>query len=157
MGETDTSAGPAVQPLKMAYDQLTGVPSEYNELLPKDSDEYKRWKAAGSGEAAVAGEMAGLAVGDDGGAAPPAAEPAATEKSSKSSSKKKKDGPMVVLEKNTRNKKKSITVIAGLDLFGVKLGEASKIFGKKFASGCAVVKTAEGKEQIECQVRRIKV
>lgn len=60
----------------------------------------------------------------------------------------------VVLERNTRNKKKCITTIAGLDAFGVKLAEASKLFGKKFASGASVVKNAEGKEHIDVQVRR---
>lgn len=59
----------------------------------------------------------------------------------------------VVLERNTRNKKKCITTISGLDMFGVKLGEASKLFGKKFASGASITKNAEGKEQIDCQVR----
>ncbi len=59
----------------------------------------------------------------------------------------------VVLERNTRNKKKCITTISGLDAFGVKLGEASKLFGKKFASGASVVKNAEGKEHIDVQVR----
>lgn len=58
----------------------------------------------------------------------------------------------VVLERNTRNKKKCITTISGLDAFGVKLGEASKLFGKKFASGASVVKNAEGKEHIDVQV-----
>lgn len=58
------------------------------------------------------------------------------------------------MERNTRNKKKCITTIAGLDAFGVKLAEASKLFGKKFASGASVVKNAEGKEHIDVQVRR---
>lgn len=61
-------------------------------------------------------------------------------------------GVQVVLERNTRNKKKCITAITGLDLFGVKLSEASKLFGKKFASGASVVKNAEGKEHIDVQV-----
>lgn len=58
----------------------------------------------------------------------------------------------VVLERNTRNKKKCVTTISGLDVFGVKLAEASKLFGKKFASGASIVKNAEGKEQIDIQV-----
>mgnify|MGYP002633349966 CR=1 FL=1 len=39
----------------------------------------------------------------------------------------------------------------GMDLFGVKLPEASKLLGKKFACGSSVTKTAEGKEQVEVQ------
>lgn len=71
--------------------------------------------------------------------------------SSSSSKKKKKKEPMIVLERNTRNKRKCITTISGLDMFGVKLNEAAKIFGKKFASGASVTKNAENKEQIDCQ------
>lgn len=140
--------GPTIEPVVVEYDPITGVPSEFNEYLPRDCDEYKKWKAVQSGEA-VESQMANLAVSDASGAAP-AAEPEKPEKSS-SKKKKSKDVPMVVLEKNTRNKKKCITTISGLDNFGVKLGEAAKIFGKKFASGASVTKTADGKEQIDCQ------
>jgi density-regulated protein len=142
----------AVQPLVVVYDAVTGVPSEYNEFLPKDCEEYKKWKAVQSGEN-LEGQMANLGVAGNaaaGTAAAPAAE--AAEKSSGGGSKKKNKGaPMVVLEKNVRNKKKCITTISGLDMFGVKLNEAAKMFGKKFASGASVNKTPDGKEQIDCQ------
>ncbi len=36
-------AAPSPQPVKVEYDSITGVPSEFNEFLPKDSEEYKRW------------------------------------------------------------------------------------------------------------------
>jgi len=134
----------AVEPIVVEYDAVTGVPSEYNEFLPKDSEEYKKWKAVQSGEK-LEGEMANLAVAD---AAAPAE--VATKKTS-SKKKKNKDAPMVVLEKNIRNKKKCITSISGLDTFGVKLNGAAKMFGKKFASGASVNKTPDGKEQIDCQ------
>lgn len=73
------------------------------------------------------------------------------EKKSSGKKKKKKSVPRVVLERNIRNRKKCITTISGLDLFGVKLNEAAKLFGKKFASGASVTKNAENKEQIDCQ------
>ena len=34
---------------------------------------------------------------------------------------------------------------------GIKLNEASKMFGKKFASGSSIVKDPTGKEQIDVQ------
>jgi hypothetical protein len=40
-----------------------------------------------------------------------------------------------------------------LDLFGVKLADASKKFGKKFACGASVTKDASNKEQIDVQAR----
>lgn len=74
--------------------------------------------------------------------------PAAPPKKKKSS----KGEPALVLELSSRGKKKSVTTISGLDLFGVKLPEASKLLGKKFACGASVTKTAEaGREQVEVQ------
>ena len=32
-----------LEPLVVQYDPVTGVPSEFNEYLPKDCDEYKRY------------------------------------------------------------------------------------------------------------------
>lgn len=134
------------------------MPSEFNEYLPKESEEFKRWKA--SRDAGVSGAMEGLTVGEgstaaaaggEGGGAAAAGAAAAPSPEKKSGKKKKGGKPEVVLERNTRNKKKCITTISGLDAFGVKLGEASKLFGKKFASGASVVKNAEGKEHIDVQ------
>ena len=102
--------------------------------------------------AAEPGAAAGVAAGT---AADAAAAPAEKKKSSSGGGKKGKGGGAkaeVVLERNTRNKKKCITTISGLDMFGVKLGEAAKLFGKKFASGASVTKTADGREQIDVQV-----
>lgn len=31
-----------LHPKKVDYDPITGIPAEYNEYLPKDSEEYKR-------------------------------------------------------------------------------------------------------------------
>ena len=59
----------------------------------------------------------------------------------------------VVVERATRNKRKCVTTIIGLDLFGVKLAEAAKKFGKKFACGASVTKDASNKEQIDVQAR----
>lgn len=131
----------AVPPREVEYDNITGIPSEFNEYLPKDSEEFKRLKAALEG-GDLSEDMDKLkleeAKSKDG-------------KKSSSSKKKKKNEPMIVLERNTRNKRKCITTINGLDLFGVKLNEAAKLFGKKFASGASVTKNAENKEQIDCQ------
>ena len=40
---------------------------------------------------------------------------------------------------------------AGLEAFGIKLAEASKLFGKKFAAGASITKNAMDKDQIEVQ------
>uniref|UniRef100_A0A0D3AIN7 SUI1 domain-containing protein n=1 Tax=Brassica oleracea var. oleracea TaxID=109376 RepID=A0A0D3AIN7_BRAOL len=46
----------------------------------------------------------------------------------------------VIIEKVVRNKRKCITIVKGLELFGIKLSDASKKLGKKFATGASVVK-----------------
>ncbi|KAK8660632.1 hypothetical protein V6N13_051554 [Hibiscus sabdariffa] len=64
---------------------------------------------------------------------------------------KKKEKKEVIIEKVVRNKRKCITTVKGLELFGVKLSDASKKLGKKFATGASVVKGPTDKEQIDVQ------
>lgn len=47
------SEGPTVQPRIVEYDPVTTVPSEFNEFLPQDSLEYKKWKATTEGPEAL--------------------------------------------------------------------------------------------------------
>lgn len=138
----ETSSEPPA-PLRVAYCPITGVPAEFNDLLPKDCDEYKRWKASKSGESGVAEVVEALTLRDKDGNE--------IEKQLPGGKKKVKTKPQVIIDKNTRNKKKAITTVYGLDGFGIKLSEAAKIFGKKFASGAAVVKSPSEKDQIDIQ------
>ena len=39
----------------------------------------------------------------------------------------------------------------GLERFGIKLGDAAKLFGKKFAAGASITKSATDQDQIEVQ------
>eukprot|EP00455_Lapot_gusevi_P050696 TRINITY_DN740_c0_g1_i1.p1 TRINITY_DN740_c0_g1~~TRINITY_DN740_c0_g1_i1.p1 ORF type:complete len:151 (+),score=68.30 TRINITY_DN740_c0_g1_i1:202-654(+) len=66
-------------------------------------------------------------------------------------SKKKQAEGSVVISKAARNKKKAITNVVGLDLFGVKLKDAAKLFGKKFACGASVVAVTEEAQGIAIQ------
>ncbi|KAL5771453.1 hypothetical protein ACOSP7_015607 [Xanthoceras sorbifolium] len=54
----------------------------------------------------------------------------------------------VFIEKVVR---KCITIVKRLDLFGVKLSDASKKLGKKFATGASVANGPTVKEQIDVQ------
>lgn len=45
----------------------------------------------------------------------------------------------------------TLAVYAGLERFGVKLADASKLFGKKFAAGASITKSPTEQEQIEVQ------
>eukprot|EP00884_Botryococcus_braunii_P003284 jgi/Botrbrau1/12957/Bobra.154_2s0017.1 len=137
-------------PRMVPYDPITGIPSEFNEYLPPNSEEYKRWKAVqetvpapppAERSQAPEGQLENLTIKDQPEQPPP----------KKKSGKKKHDKPEIVLENSTRSKKKSVTTISGLDDFGVKLAEASKLFGKKFASGASITKNPLDKDQIEVQ------
>mmetsp|Transcript_30413 Transcript_30413/g.72355 ORF Transcript_30413/g.72355 Transcript_30413/m.72355 type:complete len:181 (+) Transcript_30413:92-634(+) len=130
-------------PLSVEYDPVTGVPPEFNEFLPPDCPEYKKWK--GLNDAGLEGAVEKLSVSEK------TKEGEEIEKRLPGGKVKKKAKPEILLERNIRNKRKCITTVSGLDTFKVKLSEASKLFGKKFASGASVVKTASGKEQIDIQ------
>jgi len=64
---------------------------------------------------------------------------------------KKKQKPEILIERSVRNKRKCITTVTGLDVFGIKLAEAAKLLGKKFACGSSVVKHPTGVSQVETQ------
>ena len=57
----------------------------------------------------------------------------------------------VVITRLSRNRRKMITNVVGLEKFDVDLKDASKMFGKKFACGCSVTKGATGKDELDLQ------
>ena len=71
----------------------------------------------------------------------------------KTTSKKKSKSKAreVVVTRLSRNRKKMITNVVGLERFDVDLKEASKAFGKKFACGCSVTKGATGRDELDLQ------
>ncbi len=95
-------------------------------------------KKAQSSKKAAADSAAGGEAGGGGGGSKP---------------KKEKAPPCVVIELNSRNKKKHITTVKGLEHFdGIDVPAAAKLFGKKFACGSAFKKGQNGlPDQIEIQ------
>lgn len=75
---------------------------------------------------------------------------AVVDKPSKGKPKKKREKE-IVISLATRQRKKAITSVEGLDLFGVKLSDAAKVFGKKFACGSSAVTNPSLREQIDIQ------
>mmetsp|Transcript_16720 Transcript_16720/g.54651 ORF Transcript_16720/g.54651 Transcript_16720/m.54651 type:complete len:189 (-) Transcript_16720:1351-1917(-) len=151
----------AVDPVIVEYCPTCSFPREYCEFgdvggcgaPPPGSGEDAAAAAAegveklgleGAGERAEGAAAAAAAASD----AAPAAPAPEKQKSGKNKKAKKQE---VVIERTTRNKRKCVTTISGLDIFQVKLAEAAKKFGKKFACGSSVVKDAAGKEQIDVQ------
>jgi density-regulated protein DRP1 len=57
----------------------------------------------------------------------------------------------VYVELKERGRRKHVTVVSGLDTFGVKLKEAASALGKKFGAGASVTKSATGLQEIDVQ------
>jgi len=164
MSEEEVSTAPEVEAedapkktlLVVKYHPITGIPEEFNDYLPKDTEEYKRLKA--HQEASTAGD--GKAKGDakegvEKDLVPGVDNLNVDEAPKESKSKSKKAKPREVLVKVEQRKgKKMTTIVTGLDLFGLKPADCAKVFKKKFACGSGVSKNAEGKDEIEIQARR---
>lgn len=57
----------------------------------------------------------------------------------------------MIIKRVERNKRKYVTAVSGLEAFGLDLKKVAKDFGKKFATGSSVTKTAAGSEEIVVQ------
>ncbi|KAI3447138.1 hypothetical protein Pfo_003803 [Paulownia fortunei] len=148
------------QPVQVLYCGVCGLPAEYCEFGP-DFEKCKPWlihnapdlypdllKEAGAKDAdKVSDQLQSTSISSDAGSSKPKEEV----KRLPGGKIKKKEKQEVIIEKMTRNKRKCITTVKGLDLFGVKLNDASKKLGKKFATGASVVKGPTEKEQIDVQ------
>jgi len=63
----------------------------------------------------------------------------------------KKQSAKVLIKRVERNKRKYVTAVSGLEAHGLDLKKVAKDFGKKFATGSSVTKTASGGEEIVVQ------
>ena len=61
------------------------------------------------------------------------------------------DKQKVIISKEVRNKKKAVTSVEGLETFSVKLKDAAKVFGKKFAASSSVKEKDSGGQEIVIQ------
>ncbi|XP_015889130.1 translation machinery-associated protein 22 isoform X1 [Ziziphus jujuba] len=160
------------QPVRVLYCAICSLPAEYCEFGP-DFEKCKPWliqnapdlypdlvkdcsficTEANAKEAdKVSEQLQSTSISSGGGDGAASSAPKQEEVKRLPGGKiKKKEKQEVVIEKVTRNKRKCITTVKGLDLFGVKLSDASKKLGKKFATGASVVKGPTEKEQIDVQ------
>lgn len=63
----------------------------------------------------------------------------------------KRAASKVIVKRIERNKRKYVTTVSGLELFGYELKKVAKDFGKKFATGSSVTKVPSGGEEITIQ------
>lgn len=59
--------------------------------------------------------------------------------------------PQIIIKREERTKRKVLTHIQGLELFGVDLKKAAKLFASKFATGSSVSKNPQGQDEIVVQ------
>ncbi|VAH57648.1 unnamed protein product [Triticum turgidum subsp. durum] len=146
-------AAEKLAPAKVLYCGVCGLPAEYCEFGP-DFERCKPWLRAHAPGVYPDELVASSSGGDDKdvgkvgerlqGVSISTADGSTSAGGASASSKteevkrlpggklKKKDKQEVIIEKIVRNKRKCVTVVKGLDLFGVKLSDASKKLGKKF-------------------------
>lgn len=151
---------PTTRVVKVAYCPITTMPHEYSEFDPQFEESKKRFQAEYQqhfpevvDEEALSTLM--LRLGFEG-EVDAAAKKAQSGKKPKAEGEaaggKKKPPAQVVIELTSRNKKKHITCVRGLEAFGVDMSDAAKPMGKKFASGSAFQKGKHGQpDQIEIQ------
>ena len=124
------------------YCPVNGLPPEYAEFAP-DYEKAVEWIKANCPHLLPCKEE-----GDDEGG---------KKKASKRGGgilKKKvvaEDKQRVVIAVEVRSKKKSVTVVEGLETLGVKLKDAAKVFGKKFAASSSVKDKDSGGQEIVIQ------
>lgn len=57
----------------------------------------------------------------------------------------------ILIKRVERNKRKYVTAVSGLEAHGMDLKKVAKEWGKKFATGSSVTKTASGGEEVVVQ------
>lgn len=100
---------------------------------------------------AIAANLSSLSVDAQKRAAKDAAKKEAKAAAAESKLQEKLSQSKILIKRVERNKRKYVTVVSGLELFGFELKKVSKDFGKKFATGSSVTKTPTGGEEIVVQ------
>lgn len=171
MSDSDASVEDLIGPLDVVYCGACSLPPEYCEFVSKKCKDCKPWLLKNmdreflvkyklieeeGGEEELAEGMEGASLGEGGeklAVKTKKGEPVGKgDKLMPGGKVKKKEPICVTVERLSRNKRKSTTVVIGLERFGVDLKAAAKVFKKKFSCGCAHVKGDAGKpDEIDIQ------
>jgi density-regulated protein DRP1 len=163
-------------PLEVPYCTTCGLPAEVHEYHSRSQfDKCRKWMAANCpelfpqefpDEAAAKLEALKLATDGSGEEKDAVAGPVVVDDSKDSVKvavpveqkgtvgKKKKLPAEIVIMLAQRKGKKQVTLVYGLDLFGIKLLDAAKAAKKKFATGASVARSADNRDIIEIQGTR---
>ncbi|KAI9701898.1 MAG: Translation machinery-associated protein 22 [Candelina mexicana] len=138
----------AVCSLPPEYCEFGGTVKKCKEWLEKEQpDLYERLYS----DDAIEASMATLSVDAQKRAEKDAKKKAAKAEAAEARDHEKKMSSKVLIKRVERNKRKYVTAVSGLEAHGLDLKKVAKDFGKKFATGSSVTKTASGGEEIVVQ------
>ncbi|WWC65523.1 translation machinery-associated protein 22 [Kwoniella dejecticola CBS 10117] len=152
------TAGPSTKPITPHYCAICSLPTEYCEFGPsfskcktwlegEDQDEYERlW-----GEGNLAARIGTLSVEKQEKIEADAAKAEKKAAKKAEAEAKKKGETKIIIKRSERTKRKHQTHIQNLELFGIDLKKAAKLFAGKFATGSSVSKIPGGGEEIVIQ------
>ncbi|GHJ85995.1 hypothetical protein NliqN6_2397 [Naganishia liquefaciens] len=152
------AAGPSTKPVHVTYCQVCSLPIEYCEFGSSLS-KCKAWLEEQDPEAfarlysddALKEKIGTLSI-DKQEKLEAEAEKAEKKAEKKAETeKKKKAAAKITIKRESRNKRKHITSIHGLDAFGIDMKKAAKFLAQKFATGASVSKNPQGYDEIVIQ------
>ncbi|PYI21127.1 eIF1-like protein [Aspergillus japonicus CBS 114.51] len=102
-------------------------------------------------EEALTSKLSSLSVSAQERAAKDAAKKEAKAAAAEARDAERKAASKVHIKRVERNKRKHVTVITGLDIYGLENKKLAKELGKKFATGSSMTRSAGGTEEITVQ------
>ncbi|KAF7193127.1 Translation machinery-associated protein 22 [Pseudocercospora fuligena] len=157
MADTATAEG-IKPPRTVTYCGVCTLPPEYCEYggTTKKCEEWlsKNHPSLHSklySEEALSANLSTLSVDAQKRAEKDAQKKAAKAEAAEARDAEKRATSKIYIKRVERNKRKYVTEVSGLEQFGLDLKKIAKEFGKKFATGSSVTKTAAGGEEITVQ------
>jgi density-regulated protein len=154
-------------PVKVNYSPISGLPAEFCEFSatfekelpwikensPEVLSESQLAKAMGEVSLEGGGEKEKASEdGEDGEDAPKKKKEKNKIGAKIANKSEEEQKTKVIIARIQRQKRKFVTAVAGLETIpGLKIKDAAKLFGKKFASGSAVSDTASGAKEVVIQ------
>ncbi|KAL2809864.1 translation initiation factor SUI1 [Aspergillus granulosus] len=153
-------AQPPAEPLarRLTYCGVCTLPPEYCEfggtakkcqdwLKDNHADLYQRLYS----EDAISANLSTLSVSVQERAAKDAAKKEAKAAAAEARDAERRATSKVQIKRVERNKRKHVSVVTGLEVYGLENKKVAKELGKKFATGSSVTKSAAGIEEITVQ------
>ncbi|KAL9613873.1 MAG: hypothetical protein Q9167_001610 [Letrouitia subvulpina] len=130
------------------YCEFGGTTKKCREWLEKN---YPDMHEKLYSEEAIAATLSTLSVDAQKRAAKDAQKKEAKAAAAEARAAESKAQAQVLIKRVERNKRKFVTAVSGLEAHGMDLKKVAKEWGKKFATGSSVTKTASGGEEVVVQ------